>query len=89
MQMTVTDSRQYIPTNGDVFLAMILRNTGSNTIFYGWEDTTSAAAGANQGVPLEADELLSLAGRDIDVAGRLFVICATGLTSTLNYTIRR
>lgn len=89
MQLTVTDTRQYIDSDGDVLLALVLRNTGANTIYFGWEDTTVATAGANQGVPLEVDEMLAMAGRDIDVGGRLFLVCASGQSSTLNYTMRK
>jgi hypothetical protein len=89
MQITVTETRQSIGGGGDVVMGLILRNTGSNTIYFGWEDTTVATAGANQGVPLEADEMLAMAGRDIDVGGKLFLVCASGQTSTLNYTMRK
>jgi membrane-bound lytic murein transglycosylase len=88
MQITVTDTRTYLEANGPQVMAMVIRNTGANTIYFGWEDTTVAAAGANQGVPLEPDEMVAFAGRDIDVGGRLFLVCAATETSTLNFTKR-
>lgn len=87
MQITVTDTPTYLP-EAIGRKQLILRNTGSNTVYYGWESTVSATAGASQGVPLKADEPLSFAGRDLDLSGRLYLVCASGQTTTINYTQR-
>jgi len=84
MQITITDSPQTL-TAVNRRSKIVLRNTGSSTIYFGWEPTTTAT-GDTQGVPLKADEALTLAGRDVDCAQGIVFVCATDDTSTLNYT---
>lgn len=89
-QLTVTDTltaANNIPSRPGRKM-LILRNTGDATVFLGWETTTSATAGADQGLPLEAGEFLSFGGRDLDLQSDLKLVCATGETTTVNYIDR-
>lgn len=84
MQVTVTATQSQLPALHHR-RKLILANTGSNVIYYGWEETTSAS-GDNQGIPLAASAQVSLNGGDIGLSNTLYLICASGQTSTLNYT---
>jgi hypothetical protein len=84
MQITVTETAQTL-TARNQRAKLVLRNTGANIIYFGWE-TSTTASGSTQGVPLEADEVVTLAGRDVDCAQGIILICGAGQTSTLNYT---
>jgi hypothetical protein len=84
MQITVTETVSQLPADTKR-RKMVLQNTGSNTIFWGWESTTTAS-GSTQGVLLAAGATLSLGGSDMGLANTIFLVCGTGLTSTLNYT---
>ena len=84
MQITITETPQTL-TARNRRAKLVLRNTGSNTIYFGWETTTTASS-TTQGVPLKADEILTIAGRDLDCAQGIILVCAAGQTSTLNYT---
>jgi len=89
-QVTVTDAltpANNIPTRPGR-KQLILRNTGESTVFLGWESTTSATAGADQGLPLEAGEFLSFGGRDLDLQSDLKLVCAAGESTTVNYMDR-
>lgn len=86
-QISVTQAGTVIPAQPGR-KQLVLRNTGSNTVYFGWEGDVTAAAGATQGVPLKADEVLSFGGRDLDLQGELRLITASGETTTVNYTHR-
>ncbi|HYF37660.1 MAG TPA: hypothetical protein VD994_20330 [Prosthecobacter sp.] len=66
---------------------LILRNTGTNTIYFGYEPTVTAA-GETQGVPLKPDEILTLDQGGQAFQDSFYMICAAGQTSTINYTSR-
>ena len=84
MQITITDEVQSLHRPGAKLLLM--QNTGAKTLYYGYESTTVAAAGANQGVPLLAGQQLSANGRDSGLNGNLRLVCASGESTTVNYT---
>lgn len=88
MQLTVTDTLTAANNIPEATLRkqLVIRNTGANVVYFGWEATVSAAAGANQGVPLEPDEFLTFAGPELDLRSTLFLVCATGQSTTVNYT---
>lgn len=87
MQVTVTstlDSANNIPAKPGR-KQLMLRNTGDNTVYYGWEADVSAA-GATQGIPLEPDEFIAWGGKDLDLNSELKLICGAGETTTVNYS---
>jgi hypothetical protein len=84
MQITVTDAQSQLPAEGKR-RKLILTNTGSNILYYGWESATSAD-GATQGVPLLPGALVAMGGDDMGLANTLFLICAADETTTLNFT---
>ena len=88
MKITVTDTQTSIPAAGTGRRQLILRNTGSSTVYLGWESTMVATDNANQGVPLLADETISFGGPDLDLRGALYLVCASTESTTVNYTQR-
>lgn len=64
---------------------LMLRNTGENVVYYGWEADVSATGGT-QGIPLEPDEFIAFGGQDLDLGSELKLICAAGQTTTVNYS---
>lgn len=91
MKITVTDALNKIDPQGLNPSQLIVRNTGSSTVYFAWEEPASAAAlhtGDAQGVPLKADEMLCFADAEIDLNGPLHLVCATGESTSINYTFR-
>ena len=91
MKITVADTLNKIDPQGLNPSQLIVRNTGSESVYFAWEEPASAAAlhtGAAQGVPLKADEMLCFAESEIDLNGPLHLVCASGESTTLNYTYR-
>jgi hypothetical protein len=89
MQITVSDELTSIIPLTSAPSQLIVRNTGSDTVYFGWEPCTVAEAGESQGVPLAPDETITFGGPDLNLNGPLFFICATSGSTTINYTQRR
>lgn len=86
MQITATDKQVLLEIPLGATLVEIA-NTGSNTVYRGWE-TTVSAAGDSQGVPLAAGNQIIYGGGQLPISGRtLRFICASGQSTTINYTI--
>jgi len=91
MKITVSNTLNKIDPQRLDPSQLIVRNTGSSTVFFSWEEPASAAAlhtGAAQGVPLKADEMLCFADREIDLNAPLHLVCASGESTTVNFTYR-
>ena len=88
MQITVTDAGRSLSIPVGTKLVEI-HNTGSSTVYRGWEPETTAA-GATQGVPLEADRGVIYGGHGVPVqSGALRLVTASGATTTVNYTFKQ
>jgi hypothetical protein len=85
MKIVVTDTQAELPSQPRQ--QIVVTNTGSKTAYWGWERTT-AASGANQGLPLDPGAILSFGGQGFNVGAPLFFICATGETTDILYTQR-
>lgn len=86
MQITINDTQTLLDIPLGVALVEIA-NTGSATVYRGWE-TFVEAAGANQGVPLATGHQILYGGAQIPLSGQtLRLVCATGESTTLNYTM--
>lgn len=84
MKLTVTDSLTPLPARV-ARQQIVIANVGSSTAFWGWERST-AAAGANQGLPLDPGAILSFGGEGFNVGAPIFFICADGEGTEINYT---
>lgn len=84
MKITVTETRTAIPAASGRG-QLIAVNTGAKNAYYGWENTVTAS-GDTQGVPVEPGAPIAMAGRDIDLTQPLYLICATGESTTINFT---
>ena len=87
MQITVTDEQTFINASRIPVKASVFKNTGEDTVYFGFEEAT-AASGEDQGIPLAAGETLTMAGEDLELGRRVFFICATDETTTVNYTLK-
>ena len=86
MQITITEKPTPLAIPQGCSL-LELENTGAESIFRGWEPTTTGTAGAKQGLTLAAGEQIIYGGQGVPLSMRtLYLACNTGLTSTLNYT---
>lgn len=88
MKLTVTEvsTPLQIPVGTKL---MEIHNTGTKTIYRGWEAATTSTDDAFQGVPLAADKAIIYGGKGVPmVSGVLHLITAAGETSTLNYSFK-
>jgi hypothetical protein len=88
MQLPITSTKLAKLSGTVQTRRLLLRNTGSSTAYFGFEDTVTASAGATQGVPLKADEILAIDQDGKGFGDSLYFICASGQTTTINYTRR-
>ena len=87
MQLTITDQLTLLEIPLGVSLLEIA-NTGSATAYRAWERQLQAAPGPLQGVPLGAGNQILYGGAQVPLSGQtLRFICATGDTTTINYTM--
>jgi len=88
MRTNVTDKGRdlLIPTGTKL---VEIHNTGTATVYRGWEPQTTASDDATQGVPLGADKAVIYGGHGVPVnGGVLKLVTATGTSSTINYTFK-
>lgn len=84
MKITVTDELTEVPARPGR-KQLLVKNTGEKTAYLSWEDNVVAEDTGYQGYPLAPDADFNGAGRDIDISGPLYCICAAGEQTTLNY----
>lgn len=84
MKLTVTDAGTHLDLPGGTKL-LDMQNTGVETLYYGFENTVTAADGATQGMPLLPGETKLIAGKEV-LGRRILFITAATKTTTLNYT---
>lgn len=65
---------------------VMLQNTGESTVYWGWESNITATDDANQGIPLPPGEWRSLSQDHFNLKAPLYFICATGETTTINFS---
>jgi hypothetical protein len=83
MQITVTDTQKCLEIPAGTRLVEIA-NTGSQACYRGWEPETSAA-GATQGLPIAAGAQVIY--NDVPLSAKVLRLqCATGLSTTINYS---
>lgn len=76
--------------------ALVIRNIGSTTIYWGFHAGVTASEGPYQGIPLAPatsiggtapfGEQLAFGGDGIPVQGPLYFVCDAGITGKINWT---
>lgn len=87
MKIDVTETQTSLPSMSGR-KQLIIENSGASDLYYGWEKSTVATDNEYQGVKLAAGAVIAFADPHIDLGGALFLICATGQSTTVNYTQR-
>jgi hypothetical protein len=88
MKITVTELGVSIPLTEQTTILEV-HNTGSSTVYRGWEPATTASDDANQGLPLAADKAIVYGGHGVGLQrGNLYLITASGETTTVNYSLK-
>jgi len=65
---------------------LILFNEGPNDVRGGWESNLTNDGTATDGMLIPAGSPVAVSGREIDVSGEFFLVCAAGETAKVSYT---